>query len=210
MLHIVRICLLAALPLCGCASQSRVEIQLHSWKWHRDHNLVKQGFDYSCGAGALATLMRYYFRDEVSETDVLQNILGVMSEQEVHDREKNGLSLLDLKQCSERMGYQAAAAKLKYAALPKLKGPVLVHMEHDDYKHFAVLKGVKGDRVFLADPSNGNIQMSVERFSKQWTGYSLVLGKRGFGLPQDHALAIGEAQLLDMEMLAVRGAIYAR
>jgi predicted double-glycine peptidase len=42
----------------------------------RDQNVVLQRFDYSCGAGALATLMRYYFGDAVSEEAILAGILG--------------------------------------------------------------------------------------------------------------------------------------
>ena len=102
-----------------------------SWKDLRDRNVVIQKFDYSCGSGALATLMRYYFGDKVSEEELLLSILGRMTEEEVKDREKKGLSLLDLKRCAEQRGYQAAGVKLKYASLPKLKGPVLIHLERE-------------------------------------------------------------------------------
>ena len=36
------------------------------------------------------------------------------------------------------------------------------------YKHFAVLRGVRGDRVYLADPSRGNIRMPMYRFQNSW------------------------------------------
>jgi predicted double-glycine peptidase len=157
---------------------------VRSWKELRDRNVVLQRFDYSCGAGALATLMRYYFGDNVSEVEILSGILGSMDEQEIRDRETNGLSLLDLKNYAERRGYQAVGVKLKYASLPELKGPVLVHLEWKNYRHFAVLKGVRGDRVYLADPSLGNIRLSIDRFAKEWSGIALVLGKQGFGLPR--------------------------
>src|SRR5689334_4817913 len=68
-----------------------------SWKELRDENVVLQRFDYSCGAGALATLMRYYYGDDVSEELILAGILGPMNDDEVRDRQSNGLSLLDLK-----------------------------------------------------------------------------------------------------------------
>jgi uncharacterized protein len=177
---------------------------LHSWKELRDRNVVIQQFDYSCGAGALATLMRYYFGDGVSEETILLSILGPMNREEVQDRERNGLSLLDLKLCAERMGYQAVGVKLNYASLPKLKGPVLIHLEREDYRHFAVLKGVRGDRAYLADPSRGNIRMSMHRFAKEWTGVALVLGKQGFGLPGKYPLALDDQQPVQNELLAAR------
>ena len=35
-------------------------------------------------------------------------------------------------------------------------------------EHFAVLRGVRGDRVYLADPSRGNIRMPVYAFLDTW------------------------------------------
>ncbi len=37
----------------------RIEVPLKSMKDLRDQKLVKQRFDYSCGAAALATILRY-------------------------------------------------------------------------------------------------------------------------------------------------------
>ena len=188
----------------------RTDHSLFSWKELRDRNVIIQRFDYSCGSGALATLLQYYFGDNVSEEELLLSILGRMTEEEVKDREKNGLSLLDLKRCAEQRGYQAVGVKLKYASLPKLKGPVLIHLEREDYKHFAVLKGARGDRIYLADPSRGNIRMSVDRFAKEWSGIALVLGKSGFGLPQEYPLAIDDQEPVQNELLDARRSLYVR
>jgi uncharacterized protein len=216
---------LCAASLYGCAAQMsdfkvsemplktglvRTKQPVRSWKQLRDQNIIIQKFDYSCGAGALATLMRYYFGDDVGEDEILLSILGSMSDEDVRDREKNGLSLLDLKRCAEQRGYQAVGVKLNYASLPKLKGPVLIHLEREDYKHFAVLKGTRGDRIYLADPSRGNIRMSVDRFAKEWSGIALVLGKRAFGLPQNYPLALDDQELVQNELLEARRSLYTR
>ena len=149
------ICFLA-FTLQACAVQRTPAVEpIGSWRELRDRNVVRQQLDYSCGAAALATLIQYYFGDEVSEEAILADILGSMTAEEVLDREANGLSLLDLRLQAERMGYQAVGVQLNLAALPRLTGPVIVHLEGDDYRHFAVLKGVRGDRIFLADPSLG-------------------------------------------------------
>ena len=108
------------------------------------------------------------------------------------------------------MGYQATGVKLNYASLPKLKGPVLIHLERKDYRHFAVLKGVQGDRIYLADPSRGNIRMSVQRFAKEWSGIALVLGKREFGLPQKYPLALDDQQSVQNEILAARRSLFVK
>ena len=133
-----------------------------------------------------------------------------MNEEDVKDREANGLSLLDLKKYSEQRGYQAVGVKLNYASLPKLMGPVLIHLERKDYRHFAVLRGVRGDRVYLADPSRGNIRMSIDRFAKEWSGIALVLGKQGFGLPKEYPLALEDQVTVPNEMLAARNSLFSR
>lgn len=182
----------------------RTERPVRTWKACRDRNVVLQRFDYSCGAGALATLMRYYFDDPVSEEEILLDILGSLTPAQVRDREENGLSLLDLKRSAERRGYQAAGVGLNYKSLKQLQGPVLIHMERENYKHFAVFKGIRGDRVELADPSRGNVRLPVSRFARQWSGVALVLGKKGFGLPRSYPLAPDDGESVRLEMQTAR------
>jgi predicted double-glycine peptidase len=188
----------------------RAAASIRSWRELRDQSVVRQRFDYSCGAAALATLMRFYFGDDVSEEAVLVGILAPMNRDEVRDREANGLSLLDLKLFAERTGYQAVGVRLDYPSLSRLTGPILIHLESEGYKHFAVLKGVRGDRVFLADPSRGNVRLPVDRFAKAWSGIALVLGKEGFGLPRTYPLALDHQELVPNETLAARRSLYLR
>jgi uncharacterized protein len=148
-----------------------------NWKELRDKNVVKQRFDYSCGSGALATLMQIGFGDQVSESKIIELILAHKSPEEKQDIEKNGYSLLDLKRAAEQMGYVTAVYKLQLAHLRQMQGPVLIYIEHHGLKHFAVFKGIKGDRVYLADPARGNTRMSIYRFEPEWPGYILAIGR---------------------------------
>ena len=91
-----------------------------SWTGLRDDHVVKQRMDYSCGAAALATLMRHYFEDDVTEKDILTDIFNHLSPAELLDRQTEGLSLLDLQQAAERRGYQSAGVQLPLSALPDL------------------------------------------------------------------------------------------
>ncbi|RKZ91461.1 MAG: hypothetical protein DRR19_07125 [Candidatus Parabeggiatoa sp. nov. 1] len=61
---------------------------------------------------------------------------------------------------------------------------------------------------FLADPSRGNIRLSVEEFAQEWPGITLVLGKKGFGTPSEHALAIQEKSPIIHELRAARRGLY--
>ena len=181
-----------------------------TWKDFLEQNIVMQRFDYSCGPAALATLMQYYFQDDVTERDILEDIVSGMDDTAIKNRKKEGLSLLDLKQFAQRRGYQAVGVKLNFSALPKLQGPILVYLETSEFKHFAILRGIKEDRIFLADPSRGNIRLSVFEFAKEWPGIALVLGKKGFGTPSEHLLAIQEPSPILNELSTARQGLYTR
>jgi predicted double-glycine peptidase len=135
-----------------------------TWKSISETNVVMQGFDYSCGAAALATLLKHYFGDAVTETDILRDILAHLDKKTLEERKEDGLSLLDLKEYAERHGYQAAGVRLKPDALPTLKGPILVYLETPEFRHFAILRGMREDRVYVADPARGNVRQPVDRF----------------------------------------------
>ena len=143
-------------------SGTRVELPLRSMKDLRDQGLVKQRFDYSCGAAALATILRYGFGDEVTERDILTELFELLSEDEEGLRRKEGFSLLDLQRVAQARGYKAQGFRLEPRYLAKLAGPVIVFIAPRGYKHFAVLRGVRGDRVYLADPwKRGHSTLSV-------------------------------------------------
>ncbi len=154
----------------------RIDVPLKSMKDLRDKDLVKQRLDYSCGAAALATILRYGFGDEVTERDILIDLFDLLSYEEEGLRRKEGFSLLDLQQVAQARGYKAQGFRLAPEHLPKLGGPVIVFIEPRGYKHFAVFRGVKGDRIYLADPSRGNMRMPAYRFLDNW------LGENGTGI----------------------------
>ncbi len=161
-----------------------------SWKQLNEQNVIMQRFDYSCGAASLATVMKYYFNEDVSEQKLLDYIKETFDKQEYTRIERDGLSFLELEKISRSRGYQSASVRLKLPALLELSGPVIVFLSRNEYKHFAVLRGVKEDRVYLTDPSRGNIRLPIQEFMREWKGETFVLGKKGFGTPNKHTLAI--------------------
>jgi uncharacterized protein len=212
---------LSLLSLVGCAqpwvsggfsgvAETGYQAQIHSWKYHKERNVVMQSMDFSCGSAALATLMKYRFDDDVVEGDLLVDILKSLSEQEVNDRVQNGLSLLDLKICAERRGYQAIGVKLKPSDVFRIKEPMIVHLQTPEYKHFAVLKGVRYDRALLADPNRGNVRMAVGRLWQEWSSIALILARPGSRLPTDYPLAIQDWDAERTELLGARRALAAR
>ncbi|MGH9239102.1 MAG: C39 family peptidase [Vicinamibacterales bacterium] len=134
----------------------------------RDAAIVKQRFDFSCGAAALATMLRYGFGDDVGERQILVDLFTGLSADEKRTAERTGFSLLDLQRVARTRGYEAEGFRLEPGELPMLGGPVIVFLEPRGYKHFAVLRGIRGGRVYLADPSRGNIRMSMDAFLNSW------------------------------------------
>ncbi|MDM8566122.1 C39 family peptidase [Candidatus Halobeggiatoa sp. HSG11] len=194
----------------GCVSiQSSSEIQpkkpIKTWTELRDQNVVKQKLDYSCGAASIATLIKYYFQDDITEKEILDDIKLHLTPKERETRKETGYSLLDLKKFAVRRGYSAIGVKLKPTYLSKLKGPILVRLvDSQDYKHFTILRGIKNNQVFLADPSFGNIHISMDNFFKEWSRIALILGKKGFKPPKEYPLKIRADELLRPERLLLR------
>jgi uncharacterized protein len=150
------------------ASGLRAERPIRSMKALRDQNLVKQRFDFSCGAAALATILRHGFGDEITEQQILIELFTQLSDDEKKTAERTGFSLLDLQRVAQRRGYAAEGFRLEPAQLSKLAGPVIVFIEPRGYKHFAVLRGMQNDRAYLADPSRGNIRQPMYAFLNDW------------------------------------------
>lgn len=134
----------------------------------RDQNLVRQQFDFSCGAASLATVLRYGFGDNVTERQLLIEMFESLPEDEQAIRQAEGFSLLDLQRAAQTRGYNAEGFRLEPGQLEMLAGPVIVFIEPRGYAHFAVLKGLRGGRAYLADPSRGNIRMPVYAFLEDW------------------------------------------
>lgn len=194
----------------GCAGRFEVR-PVKNWKEIREENVSMQKFDFSCGTGSLATLMKYYFGDNATEDILLKDILDSLPEDVKNNRKEKGLSLFDLKQAAERRGYQAYGVSLKPDSLYKIGRPVLVYLETNEFKHFSVFRGIKEDRIFLADPSEGNIRITAEKFLEEWKGrLALVLDKGGVNPPKNNPLSLREDDdiFFRSELLAARGALF--
>ena len=161
------------LDICG-----RIQKDVKSLKEIRSKNIVKQSLDYSCGPASLATLLSYYFDDKVTEADILESLLSTTSVEKI--KAKKGFSLLDLKRFAVGRGYDVVGYKMDLEFLVELDKPVLVPVNIKEYSHFVIFRGLKGDRVFLADPVLGNMTMKADKFLKIWqAGIGLVLSKNG-------------------------------
>jgi uncharacterized protein len=147
--------------------------QVETFKERRLRQVVHQTEDFSCGAAALATILQYYYGQNVTERDA---ILGMFT---VGDREKirqAGFSMLDMKKFSEQMNFRAQGYKITdINKLKSLTVPVIALVDTNRYKHFVVIRKVTDDFVYLSDPSWGNRRMSLKNFELVWNQVILTI-----------------------------------
>ena len=167
-------------------------------------DIERQTLDYSCGAAALAILLRGYFDQAIDEEDVLADIIARLSREELAERIKEGFSLLDLKRVAQRLGYTAEGLRLTVAEARLLQGPVILLLQQEDLRHFVVLKGITQGRALLADSVRGQVRMPLYELERQWQGEALVVGRAQFGLPSTHRLALPADDALASERESVR------
>ena len=197
----------ASWPATGFLEQGSWTSQRHTLKELRDLYVIKQQEDYSCGAAALATLMIYYFGDHTSEKEILDRLEARLTEEEKQNRALRGFSLLDLKQVAEEKGYRAAGFHLTMSQLAQVTAPVIIYIEPFGYKHFAVYRGMKQDRIYIADPSRGNLRMSIGRFLDEWSGIVFVLGKTGEEQITSYPLAVPDSLYVQPELARFNGLV---
>ncbi len=189
------------------AGAARIAFPVTSLRAQRDTGVVKQRYDYSCGSASLATLLTYGLNDPVDENMLLRTLLEPLSAGEIAALQKKGLSLLDLQQLAQKRGHKAQGFRIHQSQLARLSRPLIVFIKPHGYEHFAVLKGVQGDRAYLADPSLGNVRMPLYRFLDMWadaSGRGVVFAvERAAGeWPEPYALQLAGAADTPLEVLS--------
>ncbi len=173
-----------------------VQVYVPSWKELRQRNVVMQTYDYSCGAAALATILRYYWNDPGDERQIVNMILKTLTADEVKDRMKHGLAISDLRRAAVQMGYFSTIGTMTFQQLAQARVPLVVPLKIKDYDHFVVYRGMADGRVYLADSCRGNVRPTVAEFCQQWQKNAvLVVAKPGVMPPLQSALSIREDEV---------------
>lgn len=182
---------LTMLVLAGCAAgPDPLDRRVQTWHDNKFHDVTRQLTDFTCGSAALSTVSEYYYGKPISESEFTTAMRVTYSKEEWKDKEKNGLSMLDMKRAAEHFGFAAEGLKMTLQQLTELNGPVIILLQRGDYLHFVVFRGFVGDRAFVANPILGNLRMPLYRFTDQWTGYALAVWIEGKDLPVKNALAV--------------------
>lgn len=157
----------AEVLLSGQAAGGSYAVKVISYRDIPFRTVVRQQYDFSCGSAALATLLRYHYGVDVGETDTFKAMWETGDQAKI---QKVGFSLLDMKRYLEGHGLKADGFRLSLSQLEQVKAPAIVLIDLGSYRHFVVIKGVRGDKVLVGDPAQGLKTYSRAEIEKMWNG----------------------------------------
>lgn len=144
----------------------------------RSKNTIRQKYEESCGAAALATLLNLQFSENrFNEKIILENL----------PKTKNNIlftdiiSFEDLKITAEKLGFNTKSYKLQKNILNIIKYvPILVKIQRDiRTPHFAVIININANFFKIYDPQYGEFFINKSDFYNLWDiedgGFVLIL-----------------------------------
>ena len=157
------------------------EVYVMSWWEIPFRSVVRQQYDFSCGSAAISTLLTYHFGRPTSERE---SFAAMWEQGDQETIRKVGFSMFEMKTYAESLGYRAEGYRLPLAKLARLSRPSIVLVDLKGFKHFVVVKGVRGDRILVGDPMLGLSEYSLADFAKIWNGIALVVDAPGDRKPK--------------------------
>lgn len=163
-------------------------IRVDSLKEQRWRATVKQRYDFSCGSAAIATLLTFHYEQPAREDDIFREMIAQGDAAKIRSQ---GFSMLDLKRYLDGRELDTDGFKLTLDQWAQLAVPGVVLLNMQGYRHFVVVKGIRGDRVLLGDPSRGAVSVSRAAFESWWNGVGLIarararVARAGFNRPRD-------------------------
>ncbi len=155
-------------------------------------NLVRQQFDFSCGAASLTTILRYYVGQDLNERQVMEGLLQYGESERIIER--RAFSMLDMQRLVSALGFPSGGFRAGIEDLAELDHPAIVPINHAGFEHFVVVRDIRDGRVFIADPAVGNITFTLHEFEEKWTDNVLFIVFPG-DEPPVNALALKEEDM---------------
>lgn len=140
-------------------------VPVKSMRESRFTSTTRQQFDFSCGSAALSTMLSHHYAFPVREQDVFAEMFERGDKDKIR---REGFSLLDMKNYLDAHGFKADGFKADLDQLAKTGIPAIVLVKENGYNHFVVVKGLKGGRVLIGDPSAGTRALPRARFEAMW------------------------------------------
>ena len=173
----------AQMPIAAMPGGTLVYKPVQSLRERRFADLVQQKTDFSCGAAALATILKQAYWLDVDEHQVIEGMLAHSDQDTV---KVQGFSMLDMKRYVESIGMRARGYRVEPGTLEKVTIPVVVLMDIRGYKHFVVLQRIDKGWVYIGDPVLGHKRYKFDDFLKGWNG--IIFAVIGPGYDKANAL----------------------
>ena len=173
----------AQMPLAVLPGGAVIYKPIQSVRERKFEDLVQQKTDFSCGAAALATILRQAYWLDVDEEQI---ITGMLAQSDQNLVRVQGFSMLDMKRYVESIGMRARGYRVAPETLTDIKIPVVVLLDIRGYKHFVVMQRVHDGWVYIGDPVLGHKRFKVEDFVKGWNG--IIFAVIGQGYDKSNAL----------------------
>ncbi|HEU4649989.1 MAG TPA: C39 family peptidase [Croceibacterium sp.] len=147
-------------------------LPLQSFEERRYAGVIRQRYDFSCGSAALATLLRHHYDFDVGEETAFRGMWRNGDQAQIR---QVGFSLLDMKRWLASRGLSGDGYQVSLDEIARTGVPGIALIAVRNYRHFVVVKGVRGDEVLLGDPSLGLSIMPREAFVAAWNGVYFAL-----------------------------------
>ena len=122
--------------------------------------MVMQMEALECGAATLAMVLAYY--GKWLPLEQVREACGVS---------RDGSSAHSLLKAARAYGMEANGYRVSVEALEGMQPAIL----HWNFNHFVVFRGFKGNHAYVNDPALGPMELTMEDFSRSFTGVALEL-----------------------------------
>jgi len=167
----------AQMPLSVLPGGAVVFKPIQSVRERKFSDLVQQKTDFSCGAAALATILRQAYWLDVNEEMIIEGMLAHADQDLVRVQ---GFSMLDMKRYVESLGMRARGYRVAAETLHSIRIPVVVLMDVRGYKHFVVMQRVDKGWVYIGDPVLGHKRYKIDDFIRGWNGIIFAIIGKGY------------------------------
>jgi predicted double-glycine peptidase len=140
-------------------------VAIVSYKERPFLTVVRQQHDFSCGSAAVATLLTFHYNRPTTEREAFEAMYEAGDKAKIR---RQGFSLLEMKTYLESLGYHADGFRVPLEKVGRVGVPVITLVEIRGYKHFVVIKGMRGGRILVGDPARGVQAMPLQKFKTIW------------------------------------------
>ena len=136
---------------------------------------VRQGYDFSCGSAAIATLLTFHYERPTTEIQVFEKMWNQGDRGKIQE---HGFSMLDMKRYLESEGMAADGFQIPASRIARIGVAGLILLDKLETPHFVVVIGESNGELLVSDPARGIWNISTEEVEQLWNGVFFVVRER--------------------------------